>query len=661
MPAITKRPEQKSMQTKKFPISILMFLTGAVLMVFGQSLATEYTSDKHAGRLILVALGLVLAFVGIWSAGKERPHWLIRIMTWLSDHSISEWQVVSLILSVPFAIIVPITAGSESKMANPFVAVSAWLIAIILVLAGSWSQPAPLRWPTWKLVALIFGLTIVAFLLRVIFVNHIPIVLTGDEAAAGIAAEDFTRGTWNNIFITSWYAFPSFFFTIPAFFIGLFGHTTEALRIPSAFAGALTVTASFFVAHAMFGKRAAWFTAIFLTVFHYHVNFSRIGLNNIWDGLWFTVTIGALWYGWEKDRRNAYLLAGVSLGISQYFYSSSRTLLALILCWLLLAIILDRPRLKRAWVSLVLMFIVAGIITLPLAWYYANHPNTFVEPMNRVALTSAWLHQEVINSGMPAWKIILKQAGLAVGSFTYEPLRAWYTPGVPLLRPFAASLFLIGIILLFLRRQKWYIIPIILWLFAFMAIGGLSESTPAAQRYVAAAPLCALLVGFGLSESTELLQSAFTRSKQWITFIAIILVTILAVGELNFYFRVYTPQSVISKAHSNDVVAQTLADYLKTKPDDSQVIFFGFPNMGYYSIPSTQYLVPDIKGLDINHAWSPADKAGITSNNLIFIFLPNNEQQIQPVQADYPGGKISSIPAADGNELYKMYEVTNSP
>ena len=359
------------------------------------------------------------------------------------------------------------------------------------------------------------------------------------------------------------------------------GHTTEALRIPSALAGALTVTASFFVARAMFGKRAAWFTAVFLAALHFHIHFSRIGLNNIWDGLWYIVTLGALWYGWERDRRNAYILAGVSLGISQYFYSSSRTILVLIIGWLVLAAIFDRPRLQRSWMNLLLMFIVTGVVVLPLVMFYIKYPNTFMEPINRVALTSQWLRQEVINTGNPAWKIILKQFWLAIGSFTYEPLRAWYTPGVPLLRPFAAGLFLIGILLLFLRKGKWYIFPLILWLFAFMAIGGLSESTPAAQRYIAAAPACALLVGFGLSESTSLLEKVFEKRKPWINVISIILVAILALDELNFYFRVYTPDSVIVTARSNDVVAQDLANFLKTEPANTQVIFFGFPSMGF--------------------------------------------------------------------------------
>lgn len=648
------------MQPKKSPISILLFLVGGILVVFGQNMIDEYPYDKRAEMLILLAFGLILVFFGIWIIDKGQPRWLTRILASLSNHSIKEWQLLCLFFSLPIVIVVPYAAGNDLKMINPILALSAWFMAIGLVLVGTWTQPGPLRWPSWQLVGLILGLTTTAFLLRAFQADRIPIILSGDEASVGITAGNFTNGSWNNIFITSWYAFPSFFFAIPSIFIGLLGHTTLALRLPSALAGALTVTATFFVARAMFGKRAAWFTAVFLAVFHFHIHFSRIGLNNIWDGLWYIVTIGALWYGWEKDRRNAYVLAGLSLGISQYFYSSGHTIPILILAWVILAAIFDRPRLKRAWVNLLILLIVAGIVSLPLIWHYVKYPNTFIEPMNRVVLTSAWLRQEAINTSTPAWKIVLKQVGLAIGSFTYEPLRAWYTPEVPLLRPFSAGLFLIGIILLFFRKQKWHIIPLVLWLFAFMAIGGLSESTPAAQRYVAAAPVCALLVGYGLSESTELLQKVFEKGKRWISIISIILVIILAVDELNFYFRIYTPHSVISLARENGTVAQTLANYLETQPKDTQVVFFGSPNMGYYSIPSIQYLVPNIKGIDINEPWPPTDKPDITSNHIIFVFLPNNVDQIPPIEADYPNGILTSIPAADGELLYKIYNVTNS-
>jgi len=648
-------------QSKRSLTSIFMFLVGGIFVVIGQYLSDVYPYEKRAELLLLEAFGLIFVFFGVWTLEKGLPRWLIGFLSSISKYSISEWQFLCLVLSVPIVMIVPFAAGSDPKMANPLVALFAWIAAICLVLVGSWIQHVPFHWPSWRLVALVLGLAISAFLLRVVLADRIPILLSGDEASVGISAGDFATGAWNNIFITSWYGFPSFFFAIPSIFIGLLGHTIYALRIPSALAGALTVTALFFVSHAMFGKRAAWFSAIFLACFNFHIHFSRIGLNNIWDGLWYIVTIGALWVGWMNDRRNAYLLAGLSLGISQYFYPSSRTILILILLWIILAAIFDRPRLKRAWVNLVLLSLIALIVTLPLIWHYINFPNTFFEPLNRVALTLDWVKQVASNTGIPAWKIVLNQVGLAIGSFTYGHLQAWYTPESPFLRPFSAGLFLIGTVLLFFRKQKWHIIPLVLWVVMFMIIAGLSESTPAAQRLVAAAPVSALLIGFGLSESALLVENAFKKGKRWIMAVSFILVTILAVEELNFYFRIYTPHSAISLARTNGVVAQTFANYLESQPQDTQVIFFGSPGMGYYSIPSIQYLVPDIMGFDVNEPWPSAVKPAISSSHLIFIFLPNNLDQIPRVRSDYPEGQLASVQAVDGELLYTLYEVDASP
>jgi 4-amino-4-deoxy-L-arabinose transferase-like glycosyltransferase len=645
------------MQSNKSATSIIIFIVGGIFVIFGQYLIAIYPFERRAELLILVAFGLILVFLGVWTLNKGFPVWVTRIISNTSKHSISDWQLLCIILSLPVAMIVPLAAGSEPIMISPAAALITWIISICLVMVGSWVQPEPLRLPKWHLVGVALGITLVAFLIRGISSDRIPIFLTGDEASAGIVAGDFSNGTWNNIFITSWYGFPSFFFAIPSFFIDILGHTTEALRIPSALAGALTVTASFFVARAMFGRGAAWITAIFLAAFNFHIHFSRIGLNNIWDGLWYIVTIGALWYGWEKNRRNAYILSGLTLGISQYFYPSSRTILILIIIFVILAAIFDRPRLKHSCVNLVILLFLALIVSLPLIWHYFKYPNVFWEPLDRVALTSTWLKQEVINTGTPAWKIVLNQVGLAIGSFTFDNLQAWYTPELPLLSPFPASIFLIGLILLFLRKPKWHVILLVLWVLAFMAIGGLSESTPAAQRYIAAAPVCALIIGFGLSESCKLLEKVFEKRKPWIRLLFVTMAALLAVGELNFYFRKYTPQSAISLARSNGVIAQTLANSLKDRPKDTQVIFFGSPNMGFYSIPSIQYLVPEIVGFDINVPWPPLDLSNITSNHLLFVFLPNNIDQVQRVLVDYPFGQLSSVHAVDGELLYETYEI----
>jgi hypothetical protein len=379
-------------------------------------------------------------------------------------------------------------------------------------------------------------------------------------------------------------------------------------------------------------------------------------LNNIWDGLWYIVTVGALWYGWQKERRNAYLLAGLALGLAQYFYPSARTLLVLVFIWLLIAGLLDHPRLKRALPHITLTFLVTAVVLLPLVWYYIGHPLEYLAPLARVSLIGEWLNNQVSNTGLPAWKIMLQQISLGFQAYIYTPVRFWYSPGTPMLRPAAAASFLLGLVLLLAHPRDDRSLLLVLWLVAFGLVGGLSESTPASQRYVAVAPACALVIGYGLSQSATLLGKAWPARERLFIALAFLTILVTAYSELHFYFADYSPESVIVQARSNGMIAQRLADYLQTRSSDTQVVFFGAPSMGFYSIPSLQYLVPGVEGIDINQPWGAPENPQPTGSRLLFIFLPSNEDQIPLVQEDYPGGTLSSTIAADGQTLYWQYE-----
>lgn len=635
-----------------------LFLIGGGLVFFGQQMMSYLPYHQRATMLWPVMVGLAMILLAVWAFQRGLPRWVEHCLERGARFlAVEERQLLCLLLTFPVVMLVPLAAGDWGKMLCPWLAVSTWLVAIGLAVVGGWNAATPLRWPSIHRVALIVGLTGFALLLRGTWTERIPILLTGDEGSAGIFAAAFLRGEVNNIFISGWYAFPALYFSIPSLSIRLLGQTTEALRLPSALAGALTVTATFFVSRAMFGKRAAWFAAFFLSALHFHVHFSRIGLNNIWDGLWYVTVIGALWYGWERHRRNAYLLAGLTLGISQYFYPSTRLILAILLIWVALALIFDRPRLKQEGINILFMLLIAAVVVFPLMWHYLKHPDVFMAPMNRVALTPQWLQTEAQNSGRPIGFLILNQIRLGFGAYTLEPLRAWYTPGVPILRPLPAVFFLIGLVWLLFRGRRWQAIPLLLWLLVFGFIGALSESTPAAQRYVAAAPVCAMLVGYGLSESMTLLSLLWAKAVRWVSAIGLLLAVVLTVGELYFYFLVYTPKTVLVKAHSNDMIAQRLAEDLQTQPSDTQVVFFGYPGMGFYSIPSIQYLAPQIQGVDIISPWAGRDDR-LTSPHLLFVFLPHLADQIPLVQADYPDGELRRKIAADGETLYWTYRVS---
>lgn len=647
------------MSNAQAPLRTSLLLIGVVLVTFSQMVMQDLPEDERSRVLWLSIVGIVLFLhpaINV-ATNKESPTRIEQMIRRVADwFRISDWQVVPLLTS-PFLSWIAWRAAGEGKiMINPAVAITAWILAIAAALIGSFSG----SWQGIKLEprSLIFPLviTIVAFLARGLAMDRFPIVLSGDEGSAGLQAVRFLKGEINNPFISAWYSFPSLFFLIQSVSVKLLGETALALRLPSAMAGALTVTAVFYVGRVMFDQRSALLAAIFLAAYHYHIHFSRIGLNNIWDGLWYIIVIGALWYGWEHEQNKAFAVAGFSLGLAQYFYPSGRALIIPILAWLLLMGLSDREKFKRALPGLLMMFIVSAVIVLPLAIFYLHNFDEFMAPFARVSIFGRVLNDLVQSTGQPVWLILLKQIWKGLQAFTYTPILDLYQPGTPLLRSFAAGLFLLGILLLFVRGLNSRFLLLVLWILTFGLIGGLSASTPGSQRYIAAAPICALLVGYGLSEAVSIFEKLWPQQKRLLNGFAIVLVFFIAVSELNFYFNTYTRKSAVDLSHNNTMISQQLANYLDDKSSDLQVVFLGQPRMGYHSIPNIQFLAPDIKGIDVALPWETFDKSVITGTDLVFVFLPGFESALNAVKADYPGGQTYTEIASDGKPLYWYYE-----
>ncbi len=645
------------MSSRQRAIAATLLLGGALLAFLSQQVQQDVPGTERGLPSAWIALGVLVFFVGVLSARADgKPRWLIAALDKVGDWlGVRSWQVVLLFMSLPFAILVHYAAGEVERMPSPFAAWTAWLAAISISLIGGWQRGALDLRSRGRMFAIALGLTLLSLPLRAIATGEIPIILNGDEASAGVYGALYLNGTVNNPFFAGWYSFPGLYFFIPASGIAIFGHTTEALRIPAALAGALTVGGVYLAGRALFDKRVGLLAAILLIGFHFHIHFSRIGLNNIWDGFFFAMTIGAVWYGWSRENRNALLLAGLGLGVAQYFYPSSRTLLMLVYGWLFISALLDRERFKRLFTSLCLMSLTAAVTLLPLAWYYIRHPEQYLAPLERVSIIGPWLDNEMLITGQPAWKILARQLWLGVQAFTFLPLQHWYRPAVPLLRPIFATLFILGCIHLIMRPRESRTILLVLWLALFVLLGGLSESTPASQRYVAAAPVCLLLAAYGLSETASIFERLWSQTAHWATYVIFAAAIAASINDIYFYFYKYTPQTRLEFTHVNGMIAQRLADYLISKPDGTQVVFFGQPLMGYYSIPSTQFLAPQVTGLDIT-AWDQPDRPQPEGKNLIFVFLPGNEQQIPLVQADYPGGVLLEETASDGLPLYYYYE-----
>jgi 4-amino-4-deoxy-L-arabinose transferase-like glycosyltransferase len=641
---------------------IALLLGGALLTILGEGYRAGLPQEARSGTTITFSLlGILLFIFGL--ATINRPtlpkavnRTLSVIAKWLQ---VTSAQTVFLITSFLLAGIAIMASGDALLMRAPLVALLAWVLSGTFTILGTWPLKPSGKAISWRPFVIAGVLALLGFLLRGINTGGIPNTLTGDEASAGLFGVGFIHGEVDNILGFGWYSFPALYFYIQALSISIFGQTTEALRITSALAGALTVGAVYLAGRALYSHRAGLFAAIFLAGLHFHIHFSRIGLNNIWDGFWFTVILSLVWWAWKHERREVFLFAGLALGISQYDYVSVRLLFALIPAWLLFAGLADRAWFRRNRAAIVLMFLIAIVIFLPLAANYARHFDQFMAPMQRVSLLGPWLENEKQITGQPAWRILAHQLWLSLQAFTNTNLRHWYTPEVPMLRSFAAGFFLLGIVLIGLEWKKPQHWLVLIWLGVFVISGGMSESTPAAQRYIGAAPAAAIVLGYALTGISDRLSAALKRGTRVFASISLTIVILLAANDVNFYFNDFTNRGDYSGP--NTAIADHLARYLQGKPDGTQVAFFGQPRMGYLSISSLPYLAPKAIGLDMGQPLGSAENPAINPGYVIFVFLPEHLSDLESLKAMFPRQSIHQMLGLNEDFLYWYVEFQDYP
>ena len=654
------RPEGHAVgERNRLPVAVLT-LAGLSLVIMGQAVNSTASAAKFGPwrwlLYLLIFIGLLLfSLAGLSVARPRVTSWISSPTQRLANFmSISIGQLAMLTVSPLFGLMAYLAAGDGRLAHDLSISLAAWIVSIAAVLVGGRRAAVQkikiFDGRDWLAVILLFFL---AFALRAINLENIPNTLSGDEGSAGLFAIKFLDGEVNNIFGPGWFSFPALYFVLQSLGIYLLGQTAAALRISSALAGALTVVALYWLARLIFNRRTAVIAALFLAVFHYHIHFSRIGLNNIWDGLFAILVLGGLAYGWKSGRCSGFQISGLALGLGHYFYVSIRIFPLLILFWALIIFLIDRPQFKSRLAGLLILAFTAFIVALPLNLYYLSHPAEYYAPLQRVTIFNGWLEQEMINSGRPAAQIIARQILDSALGITNLPLRHWYNPGTPLLLAGAAGLFLLGLVWL-LTRMKELTLLILLPLLAVVILGGFTVDSPASQRYIMAAPIAALLVALPLAVSSRLLIKSWPRARPLIYVVLILIVTGLALNDLRYYFLQVYDDYILGGP--NTEIATEVAHYLKEEQPSSDVYFFGLPRMGFFSHSTIPFLAPEVSAVDIADPLNEAPAYNLETKT-VFIFLPEREGELSFVREAYPQGMLHEFKRDDGAVFFYAYEV----
>jgi 4-amino-4-deoxy-L-arabinose transferase-like glycosyltransferase len=426
----------------------------------------------------------------------------------------------------------------------------------------------------------------------------------------------------------------------------------------SALIGAATVPALYVFARPLYGRTVALAAAALLAAYHFHIHFSRVGVNNIVDPLIALLAFAAFFHAYRTRSLFGFALAGVLLGIGQHFYMGGRLTPILLLGLLLHQALLDRSRLWAARWGLVLLALGLVLGFGPLLRFFLTHRDDFAARLAMVGIFQTGWFEEQHAQGLSTFTILLNQVRDAFGAYLFLPDRsAWYDPKIPLLDRMSAVLFVFGIAIALSRWRRMEMALLPAWIVGTAIFGGvLLKNTPESPRFVTTAPALCLLIALAIERFTSLLPWALPLSRRAAYTMSGVMVVLLALWNLNFYFREYTPRRTFGWL--NTEVATAIGDYVGHQPDAVYVYFFGPPRM-FIGNGTIRFVAPGATGVDIIDPLVAPETLPPPPDGRrpIFIFLPERAGELAVVERRYPGGtRYQSDAQVEEATLFYSYE-----
>ena len=584
------------------------------------------------GRSILAAASL-LASIGTWISMRGR------------SPQVSHWDIVAL-----------------------------WMTAILtLLLAVGWSTWRPPRWNTFRERALdnrldvlaACALVAMAAALRAWRVDQYPHMFSGDEGVFGVSARSVLDGSMRNPFAVGWLSHPTLFFFLQAASMAVLGESVSAVRLVSAMLGTASVLATFLYARRVFGLAAGIAAATLLATSGFHLFVSRLALNNVSDALFLPLTL------WAVDRavrgqhgtspgggRRAptdAVLAGVVVGVSQYFYFGARLLPFLAAAVLLLAWAVSRMN-RPIWRIAALMLLGFSVTVLPFAAYYVDHRADVLARQRDVSIfTSPWLDSEKARTAQSAAAIVVRKiVRVAILPFAGD-VTVFYRPPAPFAGKLLVVPIALGMAVTFVRcRSVTYGALLIAWILVVLGAASTDGTLPLPNRLASMGPIYCLFAAIGIVQAMTFATERLRVPRR----VAVAALAVATLGTALWSAREYFLASAHIRLYtdSNTEVASTLANEIRDIPNLT-VYFSGVPRMRYDSFNSLAFIAPRAKGITVDDPWTPEDIPPPISGPTLFVFLPHRLNELTIVSKWFPSGRPREVQGDDGQPLYVEYAV----
>jgi 4-amino-4-deoxy-L-arabinose transferase-like glycosyltransferase len=520
-----------------------------------------------------------------------------------------------------------------------------------------WSAIWRHRFEVLALGAIVAGAGIV----RYWHLAWIPNIFGGDEGEMGNEALSILNGELKNPFVTGWLSHATLFFFVQAYSLEIFGKTVYGLRMLSVIGGTLSVLITYLLIRRLFHRRLALITAALLAVYNFHIHFSRLALNNIFDTVFAPLVFLLLYAGLESRRAASFAAAGMAMGLSLYFYHGTRLIPVVVVLFGIYLLLVERDTIFKNALNFVWLGLGALLVSGPLLYFFSLHPADFMARLTqRGIFQSGWFDTQIKN-GKAASEVLLDQVRRSFLAFNALPDPTnWFGTGLPLLDPLSGMLLVFGSVSGAMRwRQKSYALMLI-WLIAGIFFGStLLENPPTSPSFVIVTVPAIFWVALGLEQVLEVAGRVLKPLARVRWQAAVLFVFLFAAWNLGFYFLDYTPR--YSYGGEPNWVIGALVNYLEKRHDKYRVYFVAPPYI-YLGIGSRKFMMPNLNGEDVLNPIRSADDLAFVrqAHPALFVFVPARAQEFPIVQQEYPNGIVRHFNKPDGSPLFLIYEV-NTP
>jgi len=511
-------------------------------------------------------------------------------------------------------------------------------------------HPMALRtFSLWFIVFLIW----IAFALRVIRLDDLPLALSMDESIDGLDALQLVRAGWLTPFLQNNFGRETLFLYIQGIALHLFGISAFALRFSSVAMGTLTIPLLYAVGRRLFARGMGRTEALFsvhigllaatgMAVCYWHIYFSRMALRAI---VLPPILLASIWCLWRARRLMTvsfsaglpwWSTAGLLLGLALYTYTAARLLPLLFVLLFSIWLIQERSKRRQIGLGLTICVGITAAVSSPLLVHFMHNPQAFG---NRAAAISLPLDSTLWGT-LGANLLRLLTIHFGGGSWVGH----W-----PSLNALSGLGLLVGILVCvrhFRRSPSWWLLT--WWVVGFLPVWISQQDWEAVTtllRGIVAWPAVYLVSATGLvtlsSWCLQCLdrQSRCVRSRcPWLAVLpTLALLSMGGITSMHNYFTVWASNIAPSRDE-----ARVLANYLKSRVGQLTLT----PNR-FYTDTATRFLLQasypilDSASFEVAGALITAHRAHTAGEPAVTCILPRD--------GSTPSAWVLLEPRADSN------------